>query len=123
MARTGLEDTYYENNKRTFVFSVDDEDNPGEKKSLTNHTARFVLTTLADRDTPVLSKATGGQGITIGGDEDEEITVTVSPSDTDGLGTDNGTQYYFEVEVFDASGDGVVVATGIHKILSNVPHS
>lgn len=118
MAKTGQNDTFYANNLRELEFSVQNED--GTAFDLTGLSVKWALSkakTGGDYGTTaILEKATGGEGIVVTDAAQGELTVTLDPEDTTTL---KGA-YYHELEVFDGTDRGVVVATGVLTILKNV---
>lgn len=122
MAVTDQRDTFYAGNVRTYPFSVDDENNPGNKLDLTGMTVAFALSKYLSASawskTPLVEKSIG-DGITITNASQGALTVTLSPDDTASL---EG-EFYFELEVTDASANPVVVATGRITLLRNVTNA
>lgn len=119
MATTGQKDSFYAGNPRSYTFTIADEDNPGSALNLSGMTARFALSKFTSSNVysvvAVLEKTTS-DGITITGAGTGQLRVDLVPADTSALAGD----YYFELEIVDASSNPVVVATGTLTILRNV---
>lgn len=120
MADTGLKDTIYAGNRHVVEFTVTDEDNstPLDITSLTlkYSVARFDANGNPITSSPLLEKCTGA-GIIHTDPTNGVAQVTFVEADTlDVLPAD----YYFELEVFDATPEGVVVSTGTLTVLPNV---
>jgi hypothetical protein len=78
-------------------------------------TINWMLTTQDDLDVALLSKATGGSGITITDGAAGECQVALDPLDTkefDGV-------YHHELQLIDGSGNPNVVAEGTVEILES----
>jgi hypothetical protein len=121
MAETGLTDTMWAGNKRVLAYTVEDSDaGDGSAKDLTGLTVKWALSKMSSdgtySTTAILEKATGGNGITVTDAAAGELEVDLDAADTSDLAGD----YYFELEVYDATPEGVVVATGTLTINRNV---
>lgn len=122
MAETGLTDTIWAGNKRTMAFTVTDEDaGDGSPKDLTALTIKFALSSISPSGQYsteyLVQKTSGGGGITVTDATAGELEVDLDPADTASLG---GRDVHFELEVFDGSGEGVVVAEGTLTVKRNV---
>lgn len=118
MVVTSNTDTMYANNKRTLRFTITDEDAGGSTPlDLTGYTAKWAISKEEGKTTPILEKATGGNGITVTDAANGELEVALDPEDTVSL---KPQAYYMELEVFDGSNDGLVVATGTLTIKANI---
>ena len=122
MATLGQKDTFFAGNPRFYDFTIADDDNPGSALNLTGMTARFALSRFTSSNTysttAILEKTTAS-GIVITSAAAGQLRVSLDPADTAALAGD----YYFELEIVDASSNPVVVATGTITILKNVVNS
>lgn len=129
MAKTEQNDTMYVNNQRTLEYTVTDEDNSNNPLDLTPYTAgapadiKWTLSRIDQsgnvlKDSPVLEKkyTTAGQ-ITVSGASNEVAGVNLLSADTASL---TAGDYWMELELFDAAGERVVIATGTMTLLVNV---
>jgi len=120
MAVTGQTDIMWANNKRSLVFTIVDSDNGDVALDLTGLTVKWALSRIdssgAYLTAPVLEKATGGSGIVLTDAPNGICTVTLDAVDT----VDLSGIFHFELEVFDGTPEGVVVATGQLTINKNV---
>lgn len=125
MAVTGQIDTIYQGNRRILRFTVTDEDTSGSPaKDLTGLVVKFALAKIDANGNPIktnplldLNSTAHPTQVIITDAANGIIEVTLLPANTSGL---NPTDYYFELEVFDGSGNGVVVATGTLTVNVNV---
>lgn len=83
-------------------------DNDDQPVDITGATIRWQLAGRVGSTSPLVSKATGGQGVEITDAENGVFEVTLDSADTDGL---NGT-YYHEAELVDAQGKKQTVMVG-----------
>lgn len=109
----------YANTKRVLEFSVTDADNGDAPLDLTGLTAEWTLARATARgysgQATVLKDTTGG-GITVTDAAGGRLEVTLQPADTQALLG----EYHQELEIFDASARGVIVAVGKVTVLRNV---
>lgn len=125
MVTTGLTDTMYANNLRTLRFTVTDEDAGGSPpKDLTSLDLKWALARInsegAYSTTPVLEKSSDNASEIAKTDPTNGVCeVYLDPADTLALSG----EFYFELEVFDPGGRGVVVSTGTLTINRNVVNS
>lgn len=120
MAVTGLTDTMYAGNPRTFTFTVTDEDASGSPaKDLTDLTPKLTLSRIsASTGLPLKTPEVEKTG-TVTDAPNGVLTVALVPADT----ADLEGEYYLELELFDLSDVGVVVATGTLTIQRNVTNT
>lgn len=122
MVQTGLTDVMYAGNGRELEYTIVDEDNAGAPLNITSFRIKWAISALASdgsfSTSPVLSKDSNvGTQITKPTPTSGVCVVTLDPADTASLG---GRTFYMELEVFDASGIPVVVATGTLEIRRNI---
>ncbi|MDB9247463.1 hypothetical protein PN419_00380 [Halorubrum ezzemoulense] len=82
----------------------------GNPKQLGGAEIVFALAEYRGAD-PLVTKTTD-DGITIVDAENGRVDIRVSGNDTATLGSADGTNYYYEIEVTDDSGDVSTVTTG-----------
>lgn len=124
MAETGQTASFFLANPFRLHFDLVDKDQSGPPYPPLNITGRQIVFSLCrfsksgnPLKAPVVEKTTGA-GVTIVDGPTGSMDVDVDDEDTVDL---LPAAYYFEVEVFDASGeDGVVVATGTINLGINV---
>lgn len=115
----------YAGNKRSLQFTISDEDTTGSPaKDLSGLTVKFALSLMDSsgnfQTTPTVEKTTDNSGeITISGSSNEIATVVLVPADTSALAGD----YYMELEAFDGTPAGIVLATGTLTIIRNVTNT
>lgn len=124
MARTDQDDEFYANNPRRLQFTVVDEDNADAPFDLTSFTVRWAMSKMKPdgsfSTTPALTKTSEGSGgITVTDAAAGELYVDLEDVDSAALHGD----YYHELEVFNADGEGVVVATGKLTINKNIKNA
>lgn len=90
----------------------------GSVKSLSGASVVFGL---AHRPggTPLVEKDDTSSNVTITDASNGELEVRLGPTDTENLGTPDGKDYYYEIEVTDGSGDPSTVTTGAFWIRSD----
>ena len=125
MAKRDLYDEMFAGNKRVQRFTIEDEDaGDGSAKDLTGLTVKWILTNVDKKGTPtatpLLDKASTGPDVSVTDAANGIVEVTIQKADTSGFSAGN---YYFEVEVFDGSGDPVVTSTGTLRIFPNVTNA
>jgi hypothetical protein len=84
-----------------------------------NSTSAFRRVAVLEKSSLVAQASTGGNQIDVTGTDDNQADIQLIGADTEDL---EGS-YYHELEGFDASGNGVVLATGTATILGNVVNS
>lgn len=123
MAEVNQNDTFYRNNARVIAYAITDKDAVGNPPlDLTSLTFKWALAPFDEIDkvfatTPVLEKKSTTPGeITVTDAPQGLVEVSLTPADTASfLG-----RFYHELEAFDGSGNGTVVATGFITFLQNV---
>jgi len=119
-------DVMYAGNRRTFRFTIIDEDDPTPNTplDLTGLTIRWALSTSASDTTPLLEKCStvAGEIDIVGVATDGVVDVNLLAADTpqEDFG---GQTFYFELEVVDATSEPVVVATGSLEIRNNIQNT
>ena len=122
MVQTGLTDVMYAGNIRELEYTIVDEDNAGAPLNITSFRIKWAIAPLASdgsfSTTPTLVKdSTAGTQITKPTPASGICVVLLDPADTAALG---GRTFYMELEVFDASNNPIVVATGTLEIRRNI---
>jgi hypothetical protein len=104
----GVSDTdpFYSGDTEEITITV--TDGSGDPVNCTGATIVYGLDTEEFGGTPLVSKTTTNGDFSIGGDDNNEVTFTLEPSDTEGL---DGT-YYHEAEMVDTSSDVATLMTG-----------
>lgn len=131
MAKTGQDDTMYVGNKRTFRYTVVDEDVVGEPAlDLTPFATnpadiKWTLSQISPdgvilKDSPVVEKKRTTGGVTITDAPNGVCEVDVVGADTAAL---QAGSYHTELELFDAFGESVVVAKGTQTLAVNVTNT
>lgn len=120
MAQVDQDDTFYANNPRRLSFTVTDAGNADVAFDLTGFTAKWSMSKLkANGDfskTPLLQKSVDEGSVVITGAAEGELYVDIDETDTANLLGD----FHHQLEVFNGSNEGVVVATGKLTILKNI---
>lgn len=109
----------YANTKRILEFTITDGDNNDAPLGLGGLTIEWALSKVTARGyeaQATVFKSTAGAGVTVTDAPGGKLEVTLDPADTQGLIGD----YHQELEVFDGTGAGVVVAVGTVEIRRNV---
>lgn len=128
MAVTGQVDTIYQGNRRILRFTITDEDTSGSPiKDLTGLVVKFALAKLDVNGNPIksnpvvdLNSTSHSLQVVITTPTNGIVDVILLPANTSALIPGD---YYFELELFDGSGNGVVVATGTLTIEVNVTNA
>lgn len=123
MAVQNVLDEMWAGNRRVQRFTITDEDQAGSPaKDLTGLTIKWALSRIGSggefNTTPIVEKTSDNPGEIdlVGPATDGIVDVTLVEADTLTL---QG-KFYFELEVFDATPEGVVVTTGELTINRNV---
>jgi len=126
MVQTSQNDVMYANNRRVITWPVKDEDGTSVK-DLSGLTVKYALTRIGPNGPittgPLIDKSSSGADVTITDAINGIVTITLNPADTAALAAAGETVYYHELEVFDGSGNGVVVATGNMTIRPNITNA
>jgi len=112
MTATNQDATIVSGDTIDLEFTVTDpDDNPVD---LSTSSLEYAL---AERDgATVVTKTTGGGGVTVGGTDDNVVTVRLAPSDT----ADIAGVYEHELEETDGSGAVATLATGVVHIRADI---
>lgn len=123
MAKTGQDATIYKNNRVILEFSIVDEDASGEPAlDVTGYTIKYAIAPFDLNgnplvNSPVIDESTAGAKVVVTSAVGGLVEVRLGAADTDLLRV---ADYYHELEVFDASNNPVVAATGTLTVLPNV---
>ncbi len=121
MAEKNLTDEMWAGNRKVQQFTVTDQDAAGVPLDITSLTLKWALSQI-DPDTQIFSttailEKVTGTGIIHTDATNGVAQVTLVEADTKNL---TPADYHFELEVFDATPEGVVVAEGTLTINPNV---
>lgn len=120
MAERNQTDTIFAGNRHVVEFTVTDEDN-STPLNLTGLVLKYTIARFDQASNPITSsplvEKITGTGIVHTDAVNGVAEVTFEESDTIDFVPDD---YYFELEVFDATPEGVVVATGTLTVHPNV---
>ena len=96
----------YSGDTKTLAVAITDAD--GNAVTLTGATCAYTIRTAITSTTALVTKATGGSGITVSG---STVTISLAPADTADL---DGT-YYHELQITDSAGH---VSTAFQDVVS-----
>lgn len=125
MAITGQSASVYQGNRRVLRFFITDEDTVGSPaKSLSGLKFKFALAKFDATGNPIkknpiidMNSDNDPTQMVVFDEPNGVFDVVLIPGDTSSLAA---IDYYFELEAFDASNNGVVTSTGTLSVLLNV---
>lgn len=120
MAREDQDDAFYAGNRRTLRYSIDDQDNPGQKLNLSGLTFKWALVNKRSDGTydltPILQKTSAAGGIAVTNAATGALEVYLLDADSASLAGD----YYYQLEATDGDGNKMMLATGTLTIKRNI---
>jgi uncharacterized protein YjdB len=103
----------------TYELNVTVEEDDGTPKNLTSASISFALSRYRGDET-VVEKTDSDPGTEITDAQNGKLTVRLEPSDTEGLGRDEGEEYDYEIEVTDSVGDVATVTVGTFTLYTDM---